>query len=203
MLCNSWFPLTCTAWAWHARASCMLRCPPEVKYVIPIYLSGNGVELYRKWKNGSNPPFLPVKRDQTLTLGDSCLAFSLLCSAIPTDAQGTLQMWLKLEFESPLYSHGRYLHVSLKECSLKCTVNSFNIHSYYSLIKTLITVTSHWVCPFVFFYLLKISEQIHSFWAQYFCTRLRGFSVYDVLPLSSIKIFWMLCVLSCYCPMTS
>lgn len=147
--------------------------------------------------------FLPVKRDQTLTLGDSCLAFSLLCSAIPTDAQGTLQMWLKLEFESSLYSHGRYLHVFLKECSLKCTVNSFNIHSYYSLIKTLITVTSHWVCPFVFFYLLKISEQIHSFWAQYFCTRLRGFSVYDVLPLSSIKIFWMLCVLSCYCPMTS
>lgn len=153
-----------------ARSNAQLKS----SYMIPMNLSGSWIEVYRKWTNGSNPPFLPTKRDQTLTLSNTCLTCSLLHSAIPADAWGTLQMSLTLEFEPSVYSRGRHLHVSLEECSVKCTVNSFNIHFYYSLIKKLITVTSHWVCPFVFFYLLKILEQIHRFWAQYFYTRLRG-----------------------------
>lgn len=70
----------------------MPKCPVEVNYMIPIYLSGSWIELYRKWKNGSNPPFLAIKRDQILTLGNTCLTGSLLYSAIPADAQGAVQM---------------------------------------------------------------------------------------------------------------
>lgn len=93
-----------------------------------------------------------------------------------------------------MYSYGRHMHVSLKECSVKCTVNSFNIHFYYSWIKILITVTSHWVCPFVFFYLLKIFEQRYSFWAQYFCTRLRGLVC---IWCFAFKQYWSLLNVTC------
>lgn len=158
------------------------QMPTRSQYCDSHLPQGSWVVLYGKWKNGSNPSFLTCKEGPNPYPWWQLPHLLFAGSAIPTNAQGTLQMWLKLEFECSLYSHGRHLLVSLKECSLKCTVNSFNIHSCYSLIKTLITVTSHRVCPFVFFYLLKIPEQIYSFWAQYFCTRLRGFSVYYVLP---------------------